>query len=53
MNRPAKDPRDLRPDLDLELASFLMRAVERDPRERFQSAREFREALLDLPEQGY
>jgi serine/threonine protein kinase len=51
MNSAGKDPRDLRPDLDEATAKFLIKAVQRDPRERFQSAAEFREALLALPEQ--
>jgi serine/threonine protein kinase len=49
MNSPGRDPRDLRPDLDKATAQFLIKAVERDPRDRFQSAAEFREALLALP----
>jgi serine/threonine protein kinase len=51
MNSPGKDPRELRPDLDKATARFLMKAIERDPRERFQTAEEFRTALQALPKQ--
>jgi serine/threonine protein kinase len=49
MNHPGRDPRDFRKDLDEETARFLMKAIERDPARRFQSAEEFREALRGLP----
>ncbi|HMF14530.1 MAG TPA: serine/threonine-protein kinase [Gemmataceae bacterium] len=49
MNSPGKDPRDLFPKMDNLTAGFLMKAIERDPRERFQTAAEFREVLLQLP----
>jgi serine/threonine protein kinase len=49
MNSAAKDPRDMLPDMEDELAAFLLKAVERDPRERFQSAAEFREFLQMVP----
>jgi serine/threonine protein kinase len=49
MNSPGRDPRDFRPDLDKATAAFLVKAVARDPRERFQTAAEFREALQALP----
>jgi serine/threonine protein kinase len=49
MNSPGRDPRDHRPDLDKETAEFLIKAVQRDPRDRFQSAAEFRDALQALP----
>ncbi len=53
MNSAGKDPRDLRPDLDEATARFLMKAVERNRDERFQSAGEFREALKELPKKNY
>jgi serine/threonine protein kinase len=49
MNSPGKDPREFRRDLDKATAKFLTRAVERDPKDRFQTAAEFREALKALP----
>lgn len=49
MNSPGKDPREHRPDLDKATAQFLIKAIERDPRDRFQNAAEFREALQALP----
>ncbi len=49
MNTQQRDPRDFKKDLDLRIAQFLMKAVEREPKLRFQSAAEFGEALKDLP----
>lgn len=49
MNSPGRDPRELKPDLAPEIADFLIKAIERDPRHRYQSAGEFREALSELP----
>jgi serine/threonine protein kinase len=49
MNSAGKDPREFVPDMDEDLAEVLKKAVERDPRERFQTAAEFREALKALP----
>jgi serine/threonine protein kinase len=49
LNSPGKDPLEARPDLDKATVKFLKRAIERDPRERFQTATEFREALKALP----
>lgn len=50
VNVPARDPLSLRSDLDKSLAAFLSKAVQRDPKDRFQNPAEFREALkaLDL-----
>ncbi len=49
MNSPGKNPREFRPDLDDDTVQFLIKAIQRDPRDRFQSAAEFREALKKLP----
>ena len=53
LNSVGKDVREHRPDLDDATAKFLMKAVERDPRERFQTAEEFRDALKALPKQDW
>jgi len=53
LNSPGRDPRDFKPDMDKELAALLMRAIEREPKDRFQTALEFREALKALPRQDY
>jgi serine/threonine protein kinase len=50
LNSPGRDPRDFCPDMDARVARFLIKAIERDPRERFQTPAEFREALKRLPE---
>jgi serine/threonine protein kinase len=49
MNHAGRDPRDFRKDLDAKTAAFLMKAVEREPARRFQTADDFREALQELP----
>jgi len=49
MNSPGKDPRDLVPNMDADLAELLIKAIQRDPRERFQTAAEMREAFKALP----
>jgi serine/threonine protein kinase len=49
MNSAGKDPRDFCPKMDKLTAQFLLKAVERDPNLRFQTAAEFREALQRLP----
>jgi serine/threonine protein kinase len=49
LNSPGRDPRERRPDTDRVTAEFLMKAVQREPRDRFQNPAEFREALKALP----
>jgi serine/threonine protein kinase len=51
MHRAGTDPREHRPDLDKATHALLVKAIERDPRDRFQSATEFRDALLALPKE--
>jgi serine/threonine protein kinase len=49
MNSPGKNPAELRHDLDKPTVKFLLKSIERDPRDRFQTAAEFRDALEALP----
>jgi serine/threonine protein kinase len=49
MNSPGRDPRDSKPGLDAKIVQFLVKAIQRDPNERFQSAAAFRDALKMLP----
>jgi serine/threonine protein kinase len=49
MNNAGRDPREHAPDLDGRIAELLIKSIERDPRERFQTAVEFRDALSKLP----
>jgi eukaryotic-like serine/threonine-protein kinase len=49
MNSSGRDPREIAPGMDGATAAFLRKAIERDPRERFQNCAEFREALKNLP----
>ena len=53
MNSPGRNPRQFRPDLDDAVVALLMKAIERDPKERYQTAAAFREALKALPKQDY
>jgi serine/threonine protein kinase len=53
LNNPGHDPRDFRPDLDDEVAKLLTKAIEREPKRRFQTALEFREALRGLSRQDW
>jgi serine/threonine protein kinase len=53
LNSPGKDPREFNPNLDPALVKFLIKAVEREPARRFQTAAEFREALKALPKKRY
>ena len=53
LNSPGQDPRKYKPDLDDEVAQFLRKAIEREPKKRFQTAKEFREALHALPRDDY
>ncbi len=49
INSPGRDPREFVPDLDPKIVKFLVKAIERDPDDRFQTAAEFRDALKQLP----
>jgi serine/threonine protein kinase len=53
MNSPGKNPREFVPELDEATVQFLMKGIERDPRDRFQTAAAFRQALKELPKQDY
>lgn len=48
MNAPATDPRIYKPDMPEHIANFLLKAIAKDPNERFQTAGEFRDALKRL-----
>ena len=50
VNSPARDPRMFLPDLDDDTAEFLTKGVERDPKDRFQTPGDFRDALRRLPD---
>jgi serine/threonine protein kinase len=53
MNSPGRDPREFIADLDEEVAELLIKAIAREPKERFQTAGAFREALKALPRKDY
>jgi len=48
-----RDPREVRPDLDEAVAKLLLKAIDRDPEHRFQTAAEFRDALRALTRQDW
>jgi serine/threonine protein kinase len=48
INTTARDPRDFKPKMSNDLQSFLMKAIEREPARRYQTAAEFREELQTL-----
>jgi serine/threonine protein kinase len=52
INQPGRDPSELLPDMSDELRDLLVRGIDRDPKTRFQSAAELRDALQSLPEAG-
>lgn len=49
VNMKGKDPREIQPALDKSVAEFLMKSIERQPRDRFQTAEAFRDAAKTLP----
>jgi serine/threonine protein kinase len=50
---PGRDALELRPDLDEPTLRLLMKSIDRDPEQRFQTAAAFREALKALPKQDW
>jgi serine/threonine protein kinase len=51
MNSPGRDPREYVQSMDKVTAKFLTKAIERDPRDRFQTPAKFQETLRELPDQ--
>lgn len=49
VNQNPRDPREFKPGLSDKIAEFLLKAVDREARLRFQTPGEFREALQKLP----
>ena len=52
-NTPPRNPKELNPKLDDDVAGLLLKGIAKDPAARFMSAREFKEALLKLKRQDY
>lgn len=48
LHEPPRAPSTLKPSIPPELEAVILKAIEKDPSNRFQSAREFRNALLKL-----
>jgi serine/threonine protein kinase len=53
INVPGRNPSEVRPDLDKATVALLVKAIDRDPRLRFQSAAELRDVLKALPRQDW
>jgi serine/threonine protein kinase len=53
LNQRGKSPREFQPDLDDDIVRVLTKAIERDPRDRYQNPAEMRDALKALPKQDY
>jgi len=53
LNTPARDPKDLNPELDDDLCAVLRKAISKEPSARYPSALAFREALEHLKRQDY
>ncbi|MEM9773450.1 MAG: protein kinase [Chloroflexota bacterium] len=51
-NEPLPEPRSLNPDLPVALEEAIIRSLQKDPAERFQSVTEFRTALKDFDGTG-
>jgi serine/threonine protein kinase len=49
VNTDGRDPREFRPELDEHTTHVLKKAIAREPRNRFQTPAEFRDALKALP----
>jgi serine/threonine protein kinase len=53
LNTQPRQAKDLSPKIDEELNTLLLRAVAKEPQERFPSATAFKDALGRLPKQDY
>lgn len=53
LNTPARDPKDLNPDLDDDLCAVLRKAIDKEPTQRYASASAFKHALESLDRQDY
>ncbi|QEL15222.1 serine/threonine protein kinase [Limnoglobus roseus] len=52
MNLKPRNPKDLAPDLDDDVQDVLLKAIAKEPVDRYGSAKEFKEALLGVKNQG-
>jgi serine/threonine protein kinase len=53
INKPPVHPKEYRKDLDEELVKFILKSVDPNPKLRFQTCKDFKEALQKLPKQDY
>jgi serine/threonine protein kinase len=53
LNTPPRNPKDLKPGIEPDLAQLLLKSVDRDPEKRFATVAKFKEALEKLDRQDY
>jgi serine/threonine protein kinase len=53
LNTPARNPKDLKPDIEPDLAQLLTKSVDRERNNRYATATQFKDALLKLDRQDY
>jgi serine/threonine protein kinase len=53
MNTPPRHPKELNPKVDDALAAVLMKAIAKEPADRYPTATAFKDALSKLPKQDY
>jgi len=53
LNTPPRNPKELNPKLDDDVVRVLLKAISKDPQNRYGSARQFKEALEALGRQDY
>lgn len=53
LNKPARNPKDLKPSLEDDVCEVLSKCVEREASARYASATDFKDALLSLAKQDY
>lgn len=53
LNTPPRNPKDIKPDIESDLAAILTKSVEREREKRYSSARQFKEAMEGLKRQDY
>lgn len=53
LNTPPRNPKELNPKLDDDVVKLVLKAISKDPQDRFNSARQFKESLEGLSRQDY
>jgi eukaryotic-like serine/threonine-protein kinase len=53
LNTPFRNPKDLLPGIEADLAAILMKSIAKEPDERYSTARQFKEAIQGLKRKDY